>query len=350
MTRDEAYSILYNLIFRGFLVGEMEIGKSLFVFKTITEREFNLIKACCGSQNNSSYLQRFNMNFMAHSVFAVDGENILADRVSKFPDLKSFFAKIPWSMFKGIMGELETMRNDSFNILKYMEGFCYTSLSRRMWQSLHGMAPNSEGFTGIPGTSQIGVNVHQESWMYVNRMIDNQDQYDREFSLSLFVASASNPKGARRTRNQHDSHMKRTEEHRHKLAREGFIDTRNWSESNWAAPVDTAEELVAELDRQMKGMKDRHDLFIEQHIKKVREEAERRTKEAEDRIRRAKEAYNDEPDLTVSQRPMTAEEVAKMYSKKPRTTRPVMLEESVTGENRSRILKKIGTRVLTARR
>lgn len=344
MMRDEAYNILYNLIFRGFLTGEMSLGKSSFVFKTITEREFNLIKACCGNMSNPGYLQRFNMNYLAHSVFAVDGENILPDRVVRVPLLTSFFSGMPSHLFKYTMGELEKMRSDSFEVLKYIEGFCYTSVSQRLWKSLRGHLPNAEGVTGIPGTSQLGLNVHQESWIYVNQAMDEQDHYDREFSLSLFVASASNPKGAKKSRAQHDSHRKRVEEHRDKLAKEGYIDTRKWSENRWAAPVDTAEELVAELDRQMKGMKDRHDLFIERHLKRVREEAERRAQEAENRIRRAQEAHEGEPLLTVSQRPMTAEEVDEMYSKKSRTT--VAPEKSSKGGG----LRKMGTRVLTARR
>ena len=327
------------------------MGKSFFVFKTITDREFNLVRACSGSEDTKGYLERFNMYFLAHSVFAVDGVNILANRTHNLPDLSHFFSGIPGHIFKYIMAELNKMREESYEVLRYMEGFCYTSESRRTWKSFMGIPPNTESVTGIPGTSLIGMNVHQDHWMYINRTLDEEEKYDREFSLSLFVASASNPKGAKQTRSQHDSHVKSMEDHRKKLAEVGYIDTKNWSDSGWASSVDTAEELVAELDRQMKGMKDRHDRFIENHLKKIKDEAEKRTKEAEDRIKASRALMSGEPDLTVSQRALTAEETARMVYGRQRPVRTtVRSEEIVNGEDSDRIVRKMGSRILTARR
>ena len=40
----------------------------------------------------------------------------------------------------------------------------------------------------------------------------------------------------------------------------------SWSEENWSVPVDTTEELLAELDRQMAGLKDKHDRFIDAYM------------------------------------------------------------------------------------
>ena len=41
---------------------------------------------------------------------------------------------------------------------------------------------------------------------------------------------------------------------------------KNWLDQGWSLPVDTAEELVAELERQMQGYKDRHDKFIDAYL------------------------------------------------------------------------------------
>jgi hypothetical protein len=230
-----------------------------------------------------------------------------------------------------------------------MEGFCYTSESRKKWKALRGLSPCSEEVTGIQGTSYIGLNIFQEDWMYLNRVLDEEEDYNREFSSALFIASASNPKGAKHTRNQHDSHIKNIEDRRKKLAETGYIDVKNWSDSGWAAPVDTAEELVAELDRQMKGMKDRHDRFIEEHLKRIKEGAERKTREAEERIRASKRDY-DMPPLTVTQRPLTAEETARLVYKKAPTSVVVPSEEYADQETQGKFLRKIGSKVLTARR
>jgi len=42
-----------------------------------------------------------------------------------------------------------------------------------------------------------------------------------------------------------------------------------WRPEGWATPVGTAEELLVELERQMAGQKDKHDLFIEGYLKSL---------------------------------------------------------------------------------
>jgi hypothetical protein len=351
VTRDQGFDTLYNLIFRGFLVGECEMGGSNFVFKTITDKEFNLIKSCAGNPDTVGFLERFNMYFLAHSVFAVNGENILDKRAQALTDLASFFSNIPGYSFKYLMSELDKLRIECYESLKFLEGFCYTTESRRMWKANKGLAPCTEIMTGIPGTSLLGLNAHQESWMQVNRSLDDGEAYDRELSLTLIVASASNPKGAKHIRSQHDSHVKNMEEHRKKLAEVGYIDTKNWASDQWAAPVDTAEELVAELDRQMKGMKDRHDKFIEKHLKDVKDTADKKAKEIEDRIK-ASRMIDDNPALTSIQRALTSEETSEMLSGRSRkmTTVPVFSEEYAHKKDMNRIFQKMGSKVLTARK
>jgi hypothetical protein len=42
-----------------------------------------------------------------------------------------------------------------------------------------------------------------------------------------------------------------------------------WLSSGWSQPVDTVEQLVAELNRQMGGIKDKHDKFIEEKFEEI---------------------------------------------------------------------------------
>jgi len=46
-----------------------------------------------------------------------------------------------------------------------------------------------------------------------------------------------------------------------------FNPTGLWSPNGWSVPVNTAVELVAELERQLAGFTDKHDIFIEEFIK-----------------------------------------------------------------------------------
>jgi len=41
---------------------------------------------------------------------------------------------------------------------------------------------------------------------------------------------------------------------------------KNWSTHGWSLPVDTADDLIDELERQIQGYKDRHDKLIDGYL------------------------------------------------------------------------------------
>ena len=238
----------------------------------------------------------------------------------------------------------------SYASLRYLEGFIYTTPSRNSWKSLNGLSPVSSNFTGIPGTDQLGMNIHQESWVMINRFLDTEETYNQEFNLALMIASSSNPKGARHIRNQHETQSRNTEDRRKKLAELGTLDDihRKWSSEGWAVPVDTAEELVAELERQVSGVKDQHDIFMDKYMKKMKDEAQKRIDDAEKRIK-ATLVDHDNVFIEQQQRALTPEETVQLMSKKVQTIIKVPSEESANSEDKETFYKKIGTRVLTGR-
>lgn len=352
MIRDEGYQALSDLIYRGFLLTSLNLAGNLFVFKTINEREYKLIKLYSGveREGDKSYINRFNMNYLIFSLFLSDGENILTKREDKHKEIYEFFNNVPNILCSLILGELMTLRETVSEAVDFIEGFSYTDRSRRIWKHCNGGYPSREEFTGIPGTSGLGLNVFQENWILINKMLDEEEKYNKDFSRSLFVASASNPKGVRSVRAKFDSNMQLMEKRRKRIAKLGSIKKRDWTPEQWSAPVDTAEELVAEMMRQISGKKDRHDKFIEKHMDNIRKRAEEKTRKVEKKLEeiRSKRTFGVLP-LTVSQRALTSEETEKLESRKPNTTVIVndMRESKEKAENR--IYKKIGSKVLTGR-
>jgi hypothetical protein len=347
METKKAYDSLTELVFKGFLSAELNLDGNIFIIKTVNEKEFDLIKMYSGKPNEGNYQTKFNIYFLVFSLFMFNNKNLLVDRSKNIEEFYCYFSELPGQLIKNILKNLNELRSDSYDVLKYLEGFSYTEFSRSNWKFLNGNFPCNEGFTGIPGSSGIGMNIHQESWILINKAMDYEEDYNKDFSLALMIASSSNPKGSRHIRNQFDSSKKMVEDRRKKLAKEGFIDVKKWSPEGWAAPVDTAEELVAELERQMTGVKDRHDIFMENYMKKIREQAEKKAKEAEDNIRRAQEG-RDNVFIDGEQRVMTPEEMEALNYKKQRTTETVP-EEVLTSEDKDKFYKKIGARVLTGK-
>lgn len=335
-----------DLIYKGFLTMRMKIAGEDFVFKTVNEKEHNLIKLYSGF-SDKGYAVRFNLNYLAFSLLMAEGKNFLINRNDKIKKCYDFFGQFPYQLHNRIMEELIQLRDIAFDCVSYVEGFSYTEQSRRRWN----ISNKLNTFSDFPGSKNLGMNAYQESWILINRMLDDEETYNKDFSLALLVASASNPKGVRSVRGRHDATIQRTEERRKKLARKGSHEKRAWTPEGWAAPVDTAEELVAELMRQMDGKKDKHDLFIDDYMKKLRERAEEQTRQAEERIqklRERREKEGDIPAITGTQRILTAEESEKL-NRKSNNLMIVKSDEVADKKEEDRFYQKIGSRVLTGK-
>jgi len=352
MTRDDAYQALSDLINRGFLSTGVSLDGKILVFKTINEREYYNIQSLAGPKD-SDRAYRFNIWFLVYSLLIFDGEYVLADRDQRAREIYGFFAGLPFKLCDAVFSELTALRDLSYDALKYIEGYTYTTGSRAKWEVLCGKIPNQDEFTGINGTGRLGLNAHQESWIHINRVLDEEEKYNHDFSLALMIASSQNPKGAKQLRARHDANMQETVDRRKRLAIEGFIETKKqWRPDGWAAPVETAEELVAELNRQMSGVKDKHDEFIERYIQRLKDRATAQTAAIKQRVEEARKLYGDLPALDGEQRPVSPQEIEKILAQQkanPGVVR-VLEETAVSPEDKTRFLNKIGTRVLTARK
>ena len=68
MNRDTAYTALADLVYKGFLTLDLTIDDVNFKFKTINERELELIKLYSGPSDRSMYNYNFNNYFIVFSI------------------------------------------------------------------------------------------------------------------------------------------------------------------------------------------------------------------------------------------------------------------------------------------
>jgi len=354
MEKKEAYHILSDVIYKGFLTLSLDMIGRVFVFKTVNEKEYDLIKIYAGDPGHETHINRFNLNFLIFSLLSIDGFCVLDKRNDKYRTIYKLISGMPNKLRAKILDELNGIRKIYYEAMQFIEGFSYTDQSRRRWRLIGEKLPNCEEFTGIPGTSNMGLNVCQENWMLLNRMLDDEERNNRYFSLAVLVASASNPKGARGIRARHDASLQKTEERRKKIAKKGTLKKTQWTPKGWAAPVDTAEELVEELMRQMQGKKDKHDLFIDEHMRKIKEEAEKQEQQAEEKLRKIRKKREEEgigTTLTGTHRVLTQEESKELMSKESRNNLVIVQSEEVADKDQEkRYFKKIGSKVLKARK
>ena len=340
MERIEAYQIISDMVFKGFLSMHANFAGKLFVFKTVNNKEYDLIKYYSGSLDRPNYESIFNSYYMAFSVFMVGQENVIINRDEYIKKLYQFFISMPAVFCKEILKELELLKVKMYLALEFVEGFSYAFQYRRLWKIL-----GLNFLSGIAGSENLGLNVFQENWIYLNKTLDEEEAYNQQFSFAVLIASASNAKGAKQLRAKHDASLQTMEDKRKKLSREGPIKSTNWTAMGWAAPVDTAEELVAELERQMHGLK-----VIDDYLHQLEKNAEEHNRKAQEKIEESNKKHEGEKPLSGEQRVLTPKEMSELMSQKSNNLIILPPEDVATPEDKERYLSKVGGKVLTGRK
>ena len=195
----------------------------------------------------------------------------------------------------------------------------------------------------------MGMNAFQEAWISFNKTLDEEEKYESEFSFAVLIASASNPKGSKKVQSSFNARKTELNDKRKSIARHGYREAEVKARGDWAAPVETREELVNELLRQIRGEKDKHDKVVDGYFDSLVEEIENKEEEQQKRAEEARKIRGDAP-IVGSTRVLTPRESEELMARKPRTTISVPSEEQVSREDKNRLFSKIGSRVLSSKK
>jgi len=265
-----AYSFIESILTQGFLSLGLKCGDNFIVFKTLTEKEYRNLKYLCpvGDEKLEKIIR------LSLSTFMINSENMLINRNDKIEVLKDFYSNLPLMAIKLLLDNITTLHTKYISSLRYFEGFCYTDKSRYLWKTLSNSDPTTCSFSGIEGTENCGMNLVQENWVNINNKFDEEEIYERDFNLSLMISSSMNPKGSKAISISYKNSRDEIEDVRSQIAHYGYDKKRYVEErkaSKWSKPIKTREDLVRELEKQIRGEKDHHDLFIEQWVKNKKE-------------------------------------------------------------------------------
>jgi hypothetical protein len=204
----------------------------------------------------------------------------------EIPELINFYNKLPSPITNILIKIITNLNNVYSESLKYLEGFCYSSKSRYLWSIMD--IYNRSSYVGIKGIDELGLNNVIENWIYINKKIDEEEEYNKLLNLVILIVGSNNNKAAKAITRNYENHQKEIKELREEICKYGYNQKREIENERkreeWVAPLLTREDLVKELYRQASGYKDKHDLFIEEWLKKQREKKEQLEKEKKQKV------------------------------------------------------------------
>lgn len=292
MDVSKAYRILLRVTEKGFdTVGFSYRGISL-VIKTITPHELDMVRY----HTSGTDLFSFRMYRMAYATFIFNGELVLDNRQLNLQKLVNFYGRLPLEVFYQLEEAALRLQNRYKRYCSLVEGFSYSQPARLLWRTRKGSPLLSTEVTNIPGTSLVGIPECVSVWELINMSLDQEIDNDRMLSNALFLTSATNPKGSMKigssikgekeliSKNRNMLIEYGSEAHKH-VCSKSSVDKKD----RWTAKLDTAKDIMDELERQMHGVQDKHDLFIEGYREKLRnklKEREESEKKRLDEVRR----------------------------------------------------------------
>jgi len=287
---EEVWVDLEQYLFSGFLTSPAYILGKSFVFKSLNHVELGMLSHLRPANGSAIELQTsFRSTFIAYSVFIVDGENVLYKRPAHIRRLIRTFSRLPQDIQAKLVETLQILNEKAYRLHPLTEVYVHENRSRYKWLQLSSIPVHSPLATGIAGTDELGMNYCQQTWTALNRLLDEKDTVEREWTNAKFIGSCFAGKGiraiderdrSRRERDRVDREEKKMEvlygylnrngpEDEKKPATVSLPDGRLATVTN-KFQADSVEELADQLSAALSGEKDHHDSVVEKKISQIR--------------------------------------------------------------------------------
>lgn len=262
---EKTYREIKHIIFDGFIPVKMNLCDSNLVLKSLYETEFKYIDLIAEKPEDKLPL------YFLYSIVCYDSVDFLQDRKKYHHEIQEIFRSFPSKVINKLSNSINQVQNYHFKSYENLEGYLYENESRHVWDIYKKSAMNIM----FPEINKLGFNNAQETWVLFNQREDNRIKDEAEYNIAKFVVSGYiGGKEIKKINNQEK--MRWTEE----LRRRQEVKLKNKVDRiRLSKPINTAEDLVAELARQIRGEKDQHDKIIEMHENAIREQASLRRKE-----------------------------------------------------------------------
>ena len=345
MKVEEAYENLERIIIYGFLSVRISFNGHDLLIKNISDKEYQQILMLCSDTDR----MKLNLFSLAFCTISIDGDNLLEKRNDNIPHILRIYKKSSALFMLKIVQAVNELNATYMESLDYLEGFCYSGRSRYLWGVVDPY--NRSSYTGIRGLDVVGVNSAVESWISINKRLDDEQEYSKNFNNTILIVGATNYKSAKVLSTNYEKHNEELQELRDDICKYGHdkkrIEENDKKREEWVAPLKSREDLVRELYRQMSGKKDRHDLYIDKWIENQKKKAEAAKKNVEERqIAFRKKIEETDLDLLEPSKPISSVELNKILESKNKISNNTYMSGKEDAERKDRVYKKLSAKII----
>lgn len=256
------YRDVESLLYRGFIPQRGTVGTARIAWKSVNHREYDLLALAYGDDPNDP---EFQAAFLAKSVFLWEGHNLL--RGSR--ELIETFQTVPKRQRAEILQGLKRLNERAHRATHLVEAYAYEKISRWRWSQLKGHDLMSPSLTGFEGTETLGLNWAQLVWTSLNQADDALEVLELQWDNAKFIGSCFtklNRVYAADTKRRDDMATAR-ERRKDELLRRWVLreedSTLGPKELHGMKVARNPEELIYEIQNQLKGERDFHDQVVE---------------------------------------------------------------------------------------
>ncbi len=280
-------------LYQGFLTSSAHLVNKTFVFKTLNHSELRLIRMTRPLAVSAPEAQDlFRAQFIAYSIFMIDGENTLPDRHRHINRLVRTISKIERSSQVKIVENLAALNEKATRLHPLTEVYIHENRSRFRWMHVQQAPVHSPVNTGIYGTEELGMNYCQQAWTALNRLVDYKEDMEREWSNAKFIGSCFAGKGVRPIDERDRARKEREKTELQELKMEvlkGYLNRVSGKVRGIEKQIQLPDgrmavvekefrakdvaELRDQLSAALSGEKDHHDLVVDAHMAKLKDRA-----------------------------------------------------------------------------
>lgn len=312
----EVYRDVEPMLFKGFIYLPATVNGINFVFKSLNHHEVEFLDLLDTDKSAKGQKHAYSM-FLAYGVLMIDGINVLPEREKLLPEIASAFDSFNEGARKVLIGKLSEINRRASRAVILTEAYATEMTSRLRWAQVKGVDLTSPAVTGLAGTERLGLNWGQLTWRAINYYEDLRETSEREWENAKFIASPMAGKGMSKVHAQDRQRRNREAEERatrkDKILRFALLGEPLDKASGGATIVvaRTVEDLTKQLERDLKGEKDWHDMVVEAHERRARENYEDRLAKIREFQAQADEKYGDRQVVgETGKEGLTSQEVA----------------------------------------